>query len=114
MTVVEAMSPACTVLAVSEGDRPVGAYVLRDGVAVYRPVVDVTRLGVAALGTVAACVVAASAAAALRRRPAIGSLTMGPGGWVSLKRTGAPPLRPAGPRPWWARALRAHRLVVQP
>jgi hypothetical protein len=37
---------------------------------------------------------------------------MGPGGWVSLRRTGSPPLRDGSPRPWWAHLLRAHRLVV--
>jgi hypothetical protein len=56
--------------------------------------------------------IALSAAVAVRRRPAIGTVTMGPGGWVSLKRAGAPPLRSA-PRPWWAHVLKAHRLVVE-
>jgi hypothetical protein len=78
-----------------------------------RPAVDLTRLGLAALATVAVSVVAVSAAVAVRRPPAIGSVTMGPGGWVSLKRTGTPPLRDGAPRPWWARVLRARRLVVQ-
>ncbi|MEV6492718.1 hypothetical protein AB0M20_29475, partial [Actinoplanes sp. NPDC051633] len=59
-------------------------------------------------------VAAASVAVAVRRRPAIGTVTMGPGGWVSLKRTGSPPLRDGARRPWWAHALRAHRLVVEP
>ncbi len=44
-------------------------------------------------------IAAVAVGVALRRRPAIGAVTMGPGGWVSLKRTSPPPLR-AG-RPWW-------------
>jgi hypothetical protein len=102
-----------TVVPVQQGERPVGAYLVRDEAACFRPVVDVTRLGLAALATVAVCTVAASAAVALRRRPAIGTVTMGPGGWVSFKRTGAPPLRAGSPRPWWAHLLRARRLVVE-
>jgi hypothetical protein len=102
-----------TVVQVRQGERPIGAYLVDDHTAVYRPAVDVTRLGMAALATVAVSAVAASAAVALRRRPAIGSVSMGPGGWVSLKRTSAPPLRNRADRPWWAHLLRAHRLVVQ-
>jgi len=102
-----------TVVPVQQGERPVGAYLVRDEAACFRPVVDVTRLGLAALATVAVSAVAVSAAVALRRRPAIGTVTMGPGGWVSLKRTGAPPLRDGSPRPWWAHVLRARRLVVE-
>lgn len=98
---------------VRDGDRPVGAYLVGDHSVVYRPAVDVTRLGLAALATVAVSAVAVSAAVAVRRRPAIGSVSMGPGGWVSLKRTAGPPLRDGADRPWWAHLLRAHRLVVQ-
>ncbi|MEV8509067.1 hypothetical protein AB0368_30115 [Actinoplanes sp. NPDC051475] len=66
----------------------------------------------AALATAALASVAVSIGVALRRRPAIGAVTMGPGGWISLKRTTRPPLRAARTeRPWWARALRARRLV---
>ncbi len=101
-----------SVVQVRQGERPVGAYVVGDGAAVFHPAVDVTRLGTAALATVAVSVVAVSAAVALRRRPAIGTVTMGPGGWVSLKNAGLPPLRDDSPRPWWAHVLRAHRLVV--
>jgi hypothetical protein len=100
-------------LEVRNGDRPVGAFVDGPDGTCYRPVVDVTALGVAALATVAVTAVAVSAGMAVRRRPAIGSVTMGPGGWVSLKGLGTPPLHPSGPRPWWARLLRAQRLVVQ-
>jgi len=101
-----------TVHEVRRGERPIGVYVVDDHSAVCRPAVDVTVLGLAALATVAVAV-AVAAAVAVRRRPAIGSVSMGPGGWVSLKRTGSPPLRDGSPRPWWAHALRAHRLEVR-
>ena len=65
--------------------------------------------GLAAPATVA---VAAAAAVAARRRPVIGTLTTGPGGWISLKGAGAPPLCDGSSRPWSAHAVRAHRLVV--
>ena len=102
-----------TVHEVRQGERPIGVYIVGDDSAVYRPAVDVTRLGLAAFATVAVSAVAVSAAVALRRRPAIGSVSMGPGGWVSLKRTAGPPLRDGGPRPWWAHVLRARRLTVR-
>ena len=42
-------------------------------------------------------------------RPArIGPITMGPGGWVSVK--GARPPADPGDRPLWAKLLRAYRL----
>jgi len=94
------------------GRRPVGVVIVdRDGVR-CRPVVDIEHLAwcaVAAAGLSAAAAVAATAA---RRRPAIGSVTMGPGGWVSLKGTVLPPLRPRTRRPWWARLLGARRHVI--
>ena len=70
------------------------------------------------LGSMAAATVTAVAVAiglAVRRRPSIGTVTMGPGGWLSLKNSSSPRLRAAPPahRPWWARALHAHRLIVQ-
>jgi hypothetical protein len=102
-----------TVHEVRQGERPIGVYIVDDDSAVYRPAVDVTVLGVAALATVAVSAVAVSTAIAARRRPVIGSVSMGPGGWISLKRTAGPPLRDGGPRPWWAHVLRAHRLVVR-
>ncbi|WP_097321499.1 hypothetical protein [Paractinoplanes atraurantiacus] len=67
---------------------------------------DVTALAAATAVAVAGVAIAVAA----RRRPAIGSVTMGPGGWVSLKRAAQPPLREK--RPWWAHLLRAHRLVA--
>jgi hypothetical protein len=98
-----------TVLPVEDGDRPVGAWIVGTDTAVFRPVVDLDRLAVAAVVTAAAVTIAVSR----RRRPMIGTVTMGPGGWISLKRTSRPALRAATARPWWARLLRAHRLVVE-
>jgi hypothetical protein len=99
-----------TVTPVRRGDREIGAYI--DGR--YVPAVDATTVALAALATAAVATASVSAGLALRRRPAIGTVTMGPGGWISLKRTGRPALRAAPERrPWWARLLRAHRLVEQ-
>jgi hypothetical protein len=92
-----------TVTPVRRGDREIGAYL--DGR--FVPVVDVTALAV----TAAVAVTGVSIGLAVRRRPAIKTVTMGPGGWISLKRTSRPPLR--AKRPWWAHLLRAHRLVEQ-
>jgi hypothetical protein len=92
--------------------RAVGAYVLLDGDVRFRPVVDVDRI-LSAVAGIAAVAGFAAAAAARRRVPAVGAVTIGPGGWVSLKGVAAPSLRPAGHRPWWARLLRARRLVVE-
>ncbi|MEU7755547.1 hypothetical protein [Micromonospora sp. NPDC049171] len=99
-----------TVTPVRRGDREIGAYI--DGR--FVPAVDATTIAVAALATATVSTAAVAAGLALRRRPAIGTVTMGPGGWISLKRTGRPPLRAASTnRPWWAHLLRAHRLVEQ-
>ncbi|WP_433716837.1 hypothetical protein ACQP2Y_23385 [Actinoplanes sp. CA-051413] len=103
-----------TVLPVTHGERPVGAWIVGPRGATFRPVVDVTRLAGATLAAVGAVTVAvAVAAAAGRRRPEIGAVTMGPGGWVSIKRTALPTLRSGTSRPWWARVLKARRLVPQ-
>ncbi|RSM43494.1 hypothetical protein DMB66_53335 [Actinoplanes sp. ATCC 53533] len=99
------------VLPVRHGDRPVGAWIVGSDTAVFRPVVDVSRLAAAALAAAAAATIATVVVTC--RRPAIGAVTMGPGGWISLKRTTRPALFSAAPRPWWARMLRAHRLVVE-
>ena len=104
-------SEQVTVLPVHDGDLPEGAWIVGTDTAVFRPVVDVNRLAAAALAVAAAAAV--SAVVVTRRRPAIGTVTMGPGGWISLKRTTRPALRSATPRPWWARLLRAHRMVVE-
>jgi hypothetical protein len=101
-----------TVLPVTDGERPVGAWIVGPGTASFRPVVDVTRLAGVALAAAVALAVAVGATAG-RRRPEIGTVTMGPGGWVSLKHTASPPLRSGTPRPWWAHLLRARRLVPQ-
>ncbi|BCB83022.1 hypothetical protein [Phytohabitans suffuscus] len=96
-----------TLVPVLRGDaRPIGAYAISHGTVHYRPAYDLRDI----LVTVA--VVAATVAVTRRRRPAIGTIHMGPGGWVSLKGVPAPPLTPG--RPWWARLLRARRLVVEP
>ena len=42
------------------------------------------------------------------RPPAVRTITMGPGGWVSFKGLKPPPLGPR--RPWWAVLLRAQPL----
>ena len=108
-----ALAEHVTVLPVRHGDREIGAYVIGAEDARFVPAVDPTAIALAALGAATAMTVALSVAGAVRRRPAIGTVTMGPGGWVSLKRTGSPPLRDDGRRPWWAHVLRAHRLVVK-
>lgn len=98
------------------GERVLGAYVRSGDTVRFRPAYDANRLavaGVAALAIVTAGAVAGVVAVTRRRgRPAVGSVTMGPGGWVSVRN--APSLR-AGTahRPWWARLLRARRLVVE-
>lgn len=93
--------------------RPIAVVIAdRDG-ARLRPVVDIERLAWCAVTATALAATAVVASAVSRRRPAIGSVSMGPGGWVSLKGVPLPPLRPADRRPWWARLLRARRLVVE-
>lgn len=95
---------------VEQRGRPIGAYVADAGTVRFVPVVDVNRLAYATLTGLAVSTVAVAFGA--RRRAAIGSVTMGPGGWISLKNAGLTGLRPTPGRPWWARLLRAHRLVV--
>ncbi len=97
---------------VRHGDRTIGAYVARRGTVVFVPAVDLTLVALGGL-TCAAVAAVAMAATSGRRPPAIGAVSMGPGGWISLRNSSAPPLRPARGRPWWARLLRAHRLVVE-
>jgi hypothetical protein len=109
------ISGPVTVVPVRNGKRTIGAYIVSKDSARFEPATDVTPIAVTALGVAAVIGVAVALATAARRPPAIRSVTMGPGGWVSLKGTALPPLRGAGmsPRPWWARALGARRLVVQ-
>ncbi|GAA2607589.1 hypothetical protein [Paractinoplanes durhamensis] len=105
--------PMVTVTPVMDGDRPVGAWIAGPETATFRPVVDVTRLTGTVLATAAAVAIAGTAiVAATRRRPAIGAVTMGPGGWVSVKNAVCPPLGPDSARPWWARLIGAHRLTA--
>ncbi|MFV2084429.1 hypothetical protein [Micromonospora sp. LOL_021] len=96
---------------VSSGGRPLGAFVCAAGRVRYRPVVAADRIAAA---TVAVALVGAAAVAAVaRRRPvAVGTVAMGPGGWVSFKGLPGPAPRVVadGRRPWWARLLRARRL----
>ncbi|WUR62207.1 hypothetical protein OHS32_12750 [Micromonospora chokoriensis] len=107
-------TPASALVPVVGDGRAVGAYVLSGGRVRYRPVTDPDRLLAAATGAVAVAVLTAAVAVVGRRKPpAIGAVTMGPGGWVSLRGVRAPALRPAAPRPWWARVLRARRLIVE-
>jgi hypothetical protein len=101
------------VIEVQHRGRPIGAYVVGTDTVTFRPVVDVTRLVTTGVAAVVLAAAITAVAAGMRRPPAIGTVTMGPGGWVSLKRTAAPPLRATDGRPWWARALRARRLVVE-
>jgi hypothetical protein len=110
---IAAPPEAVTLVPVRSGEREIGAYAVSPGGVVFVPAVDVSRIVAAAVGAATAMTVAVSIAAAVRRRPAIGTVTMGPGGWVSLKRTGMPPMRAAGRRPWWAHLLGARRLVIQ-
>jgi hypothetical protein len=60
------------------------------------------RLAVAALAVMGATAVGLRWAA---RPPAVRTISMGPGGWVSFKGAQPPPLGPR--RPWWAVLLRA-------
>jgi hypothetical protein len=106
------------------GNRAVGAFVVRNGKVRWRPAVDVTKVITTAEVVVGGVLVARQ----LVRRPsgAKALVTMGPGGWVSMK-GGAMSVRPAnrawiarrrpaarpaapGRRPWWARLLSAKAL----
>jgi hypothetical protein len=107
---VIAMTEASLVPVRRDG-RTVGAYVLSNGTVRFRPALDVGEV-VSATAAVAAIVAIAAAVATARRRvPSVGAVTMGPGGWVSVK--GAPASLLSGRRPWWARLLGARRLVVE-
>jgi hypothetical protein len=101
------------------GAKPVGAFVVRDGDVQWRPAVDVTRLLVTAEVVAGAIVVAQR----LARRPTspAARVTMGPGGWVSMKggtvavrpvrrpfgRPQPVTSRPEARAPLWARVLSA-------
>ncbi|MCM4085180.1 hypothetical protein [Paractinoplanes hotanensis] len=103
-----------TVVPISHGRRTVGAYVMTPEGIRFQSAVDVTRIVVTALTAAALTGVTIAMAVAVRRPPAIRSVAMGPGGWISLKGMPVPPMRRAAPaRPWWARVLRARRLVAE-
>ena len=105
------------------GVRPLGAFVVRRGRVRWHPAVDVTRV----ITTTEVVVGAVLVAGRLARRPsgAKAAVSMGPGGWVSMK-GGAMAVRPAGRawrsrrdaeparrgsgRPWWAKLLSAKSL----
>jgi hypothetical protein len=106
------------------GARPLGAFVVRDGRVRWHPVVDVTRVITTAELVVGGVLIARRLAA--RPSGAKALVTMGPGGWVSMKggamavrpaergwrRRRNHPAAPAGRtrRPWWARLLSATAL----
>jgi hypothetical protein len=99
--------------------RPAGAFVVRDGSVRWHPALDATRL----LTTAEVVAGAVLVAHRLARRPSTpkAQVTMGPGGWVSMKggtvavREGSRPFgrprpiagRPAEHVPVWARVISA-------
>ncbi|MEU4689595.1 hypothetical protein [Actinoplanes sp. NPDC023714] len=95
------------------GRRDIGAFRSDSDRTIYVPAIDATAVAIATLAAVAA--IAVATAVAVRPRRAIGTVTMGPGGWISIKQARTPRLRAArrSPRPWWAHLLRARRLVVE-
>lgn len=106
-------TPAAALVPVTHRGRPIGAFVLDRGRVRYRRVIDPDQFVAAAAGAFAVAALTATVAVVARRRPpAINSVRMGPGGWVSLRGAPAPALTPAR-RPWWTRLLRARRLVVE-
>lgn len=100
-----------------ERSEPIGAYVITPTGVRYRPIVDQRRLtGVAVTAVAATAAVALAAIAA--RRTQVGPVTMGPGGWLSVRNARMSPpryisARRSGRRPLWARAIRARRLVLE-
>jgi hypothetical protein len=109
-------------LAQMGGSRPMGAFVVRDGRVRWHPVVDLTKVITTAEVMVGGVLIARRLAA--RPSGAKALVTMGPGGWVSMK-GGAMAVRPANRawrrrrsvatsartrRPWWARLLAATAL----
>lgn len=112
-TVIALPGPAeASLVPVRRDGRIVGAYAVSAGTVRYRPVIDLQEVLSAAAAVLSIAAVGAAVAFARRRVPAVGTVTMGPGGWVSVKNAPAPALRPSR-RPWWARLLRARRLVVE-
>jgi hypothetical protein len=99
------------------GARPIGAFVVTTDRVRFVPSVDVERLAIAGAAAAVTATAVVAFARAVRGRPAVGPVHMGPGGWISVKGVrGAVPRLDAEPgpgRPWWAHLLRAHRLVVR-
>jgi hypothetical protein len=110
--------------AAMSGSRPMGAFVLRNGRVRWHPAVDLTRVITTAEVMVGGVLIARRLAA--RPSAAKARVTMGPGGWVSMK-GGVMAVRPAERgwrrrrsstpaavqrtrRPWWARLLAATTL----
>ncbi|MBB2946385.1 hypothetical protein FB565_006153 [Actinoplanes lutulentus] len=110
-----AVADHVSIVPIRHGRRTVGAYVMTPEGMRFQPATDVTRIVVTALTAAALTVTTIAIAVAVRRPPAIRSVTMGPGGWVSLRGTTMPPTRSGTTtsRPWWSRALGARRLVVE-
>jgi hypothetical protein len=106
------------------GSRPMGAFVVKDGRLRWHPVVDVTKVITTAELVVGGVLIAHRLAA--RPSAAKARVTMGPGGWVSMKggvmavrpaergwrrrRSPAPTAVGRTRRPWWARLLAATTL----
>jgi hypothetical protein len=104
------------------GDRPMGAFVVRNGRVRWHPAFDVTRVVATAELVLGGVLIARQ----LAKRPgsAKALVTMGPGGWVSMKggvmavrpadrawrRLRPAPAAPPTRRPWWARLLSARAL----
>jgi hypothetical protein len=105
--------------AAMSGSRPMGAFVLRDGRVRWHSAVDLTKVITTAELVVGGVLVARRLAA--RPGAAKAAVTMGPGGWVSMKggvmavrparrawhRTRPAATVPLPRRPWWARLLSA-------
>jgi hypothetical protein len=106
------------------GSRPLGVFVMRKGRVRWHPAVDWTRVITTAEVMVGGVVIARRLAA--RPSGAKALVTMGPGGWVSMKggamavrpaergwrrrRSSAPAAPARTRRPWWARLLSATAL----
>lgn len=103
------------------GLRTVGFYEVTGSGLRWRPAVDVQRLAergqVLALLTTLTVAVGWVARGWAQGRPAVGRVTMGPGGWISVRvprvGSGRRAMRPhEANRPWWARLTHADRLIV--
>jgi hypothetical protein len=106
------------------GTRPLGAFVVRNGRVRWHPALDWTRVITTAEVMLGGVLIARRLAA--RPSGAKALVTMGPGGWVSMKggamavrpaergwrrrRTAPPAVATRTRRPWWARLLAAKSL----